>query len=273
MKNLFQYLVFVMIVLVIAGCSEQKNSTPLTQTPVSVHGVGFANPSSSNFHAKFIQSKNYDLTLCQSCHGSTYTGGTTGQSCNTCHSKPNGPENCTTCHGGVNAAPPNDLVGNSSPTIRGVGAHQKHVSGGNLGAAVECATCHTVPSSVKSVGHIDASVHAEVKFDSISTMYRSNAAYSSTGNSCSNTYCHGNFNGGNQNVTMTWTDANSSAAACGTCHGDVTKTTTQEKAFPKTGHTFVSVTAVCSSCHSSVAIVNSNLTIADPAKHMNGKID
>jgi hypothetical protein len=78
----------------------------------------------------------------------TFTGGTTGQSCNTCHNKPNGPENCTTCHGSVNAAPPKDLSDNISPASRGVGAHQKHLLGGIIGKAVACTECHTVPATL-----------------------------------------------------------------------------------------------------------------------------
>lgn len=31
-----------------------------------------------------------------------------------CHTKPSGPENCTVCHGGVNAAPPRDVLGNTA---------------------------------------------------------------------------------------------------------------------------------------------------------------
>jgi predicted CxxxxCH...CXXCH cytochrome family protein len=252
----------------LSGCSEKKDNAPVTQSNVSVHGVGFTDPASPNFHAKTVQAKNYDLQLCQSCHGTTYAGGTTGQSCNTCHNKTGGPENCTTCHGSVNAAPPKDLADHTSPTFKGVGAHQKHLSGGLLGTAVACRECHTVPAMFLASGHIDATPGAEVRFDSTSLMFRSNAVYTSSNAKCSNSYCHGNFTGGNSG-TMTWTDTSSTVVACGTCHGDVTKTTLKEKAFPKTGHTFVTASADCWTCHSEV--VNSSMTIINPSRHVNGK--
>lgn len=274
MKNNSRIL-FVISVLVLSfvGCSELKNDKTAIGPTVSVHGTGFADTtkkSSANFHAKYVQAKNYDLQLCQSCHGGDYSGGTTGQSCNTCHNKPSGPENCTTCHGSSNAAPPKDLADNISPTSRSVGVHQKHLNGGILGAAVGCNECHKVPKMFSDAGHIDATIHAEVVFDSTSVFHRSNAVYSSANVSCANTYCHGNFNGGNLNVSMTWTDTSNAATQCGTCHGDITKATIEEKAFPKSGHPAIG-SIKCYQCHSNT--VNSSMAIIDPSKHINGKID
>ncbi len=257
--------------LLMTGCSERKEDKPLTAPVVSVHDAGFADPGSSRFHAVFLKGNNYDLKLCQSCHGADYSGGTTGQTCLTCHNKPNGPENCTTCHGSVNAAPPKDLSGNITPTFRGVGAHQVHLSGGTIGADVACSTCHSVPSVITSAGHIDGTPNAEIRFDTSSSVYRSGVSYSATNVSCTNTYCHGNFKGGNANVTMTWNDTSSAATACGTCHGDVSKSTLKEKAFPVTGHTAAAVTSDCSTCHSRT--VNAAMAIIDPSRHMNGQVD
>ncbi len=269
MKILINISLFGFIVL--AGCSERKSDTPIAQTPVSIHEAGFTDPSSANFHAKYIRSKNFDLQLCQTCHGSDYSGGTTGQSCNTCHSKPGGPENCTVCHGSVNAAPPKDLADNVSPTARAVGAHQKHLLGGIIGAPVACSECHRVPQSLTDAGHIDGTEHAEVRFDSTSQKYRSGAQYVASNVSCANTYCHGNFNGGNSANTMLWNDVSANATQCGTCHGDVTKSTLKEKAFPVSGHTAAGITSDCSTCHGSV--VDQNLSFRDVTRHINGKID
>ncbi len=270
MKKIMLITIVVIILGSLFGCSERKDDTPLAQSKVSVHGVGFIDPTSSNFHAKYIQGKKYDLTLCQSCHGADYSGGTTGQSCNSCHNKPAGPENCTTCHGSVNAAPPKDLAGNVATTSRGVGAHQKHLLGGVLNSGISCNECHSVPAKLSSPGHIDASDHAEVKFDTTSTYFRSTVSYNAATVSCANTYCHGNFSGGN-NLSVIWNDASTTVAECGSCHGDVTKTTLKEKAFPKTGHTFAPVTSDCSTCHA--AVVNASLVIIDPSKHVNGRIN
>ncbi|MEW5799153.1 MAG: cytochrome c3 family protein [Bacteroidota bacterium] len=271
MKKNFTYSIVVLVAsLLVIGCSELKEEKIPTQTVVSIHGDGFTNPSSANFHAKYIQSKNFDITTCRQCHGLTYDGGTANTSCNTCHNKQDGPENCTTCHGSVNAAPPKDLADNTSPTVRSVGAHQKHILGGLLGAPVACKECHAVPTKLYDAGHIDNTQFAEVRFDSTSAMFRSNAVYSAANVSCTNTYCHGNRNGGNLNVTMTWTDTTAAATACGTCHGDVTKTTLAEKAFPQSGHPAIG-SYTCVQCHGSV--INASMAIINPSKHMNGKID
>lgn len=266
MKKNFTYgLVFIAALLLAIGCSEVKNEKIPTQTVISVHGEGFLDPASENFHGKFIQVKNYDLSLCQQCHGMNYAGGTSGQSCLTCHSKPNGPENCTVCHGSVNAAPPKDLAGNTSPTARAVGAHQKHLAS-TLGKSVACSECHNVPKKLTDAGHIDSLLYAEVRFDTASIFFRANASYNAANVSCVNTYCHGNFNGGNTANVVEWTGS----VQCGTCHGDETKATLEEKAFPKTGHPSTD-SKHCSDCHR--LTVNSSMAIINLERHINGKVD
>lgn len=258
--------------LLLGGCAETKEDKAPTTPEVSVHGAGFADVSSANFHATYIQGKNFDLSLCKTCDGGDFSGGTSGKSCNTCHSKPGGPENCTVCHGSVNAAPPFDLAGNVSPASRAVGAHQVHLLGGIIGAKVACTECHVVPAALTAAGHIDNTLHAEVRFDSSSVFYKADAVFSGSGTTatCSNTYCHGNFPGGNGNVTMTWSDTDPDAAACGTCHGDVTKATLAEKAFPKSGHPAIG-SMTCNQCHSRT--VNNLAQIIDPSRHVNGVVD
>ncbi len=268
-KNFTYGLAFICVSIFVIGCSELKDEKIPTQAVASVHGVGFADPASSNFHSTYIQSKNYNIQQCQQCHGSNYAGGTSGKSCLTCHTKQGGPENCTLCHGSVNAAPPKDLSGNTNPTVRGVGAHQKHLLS-SFGAAVACTECHNVPSRVTDPGHITNSLHAAVRFDSTSNIFRSNAAYDAANITCTNTYCHGNFKGGNQNRTMVWTDTSAAAVACGTCHGDATKATLAEKAFPVSGHPSIGLLK-CYQCHGNV--VDSTMAIINPSRHINGKID
>jgi predicted CxxxxCH...CXXCH cytochrome family protein len=265
-KNIFTYSI-VAGLLIFFGCSKTKNESAPTQVSVSVHGEGFADSTSSNFHANYIRAHSYNLQLCKQCHGIDYSGGTAGQSCLSCHNKSEGPENCTTCHGNVNAAPPKDLSGNTSRTARGVGAHQIHLTGSSLSSPIACTQCHVVPTQMSSPGHIDGTNGAEVRFDTTSVFYRANATYSN--GSCANTYCHGNFNNGNS-LTMSWTDTSSTAAACGTCHGDVTKTTLEEKAFPKSGHPSTD-SKHCSTCHR--AVVDASMNIINPSRHINGKVD
>lgn len=278
MKNFSLTFLFTAAVLLV-GCSETKNDKAPTQTPISIHGEGFANITSSNFHAKYVQSKKYDIQTCKQCHGGDFSGGTANVSCITCHYKPGGPENCMTCHGRVNAAPPKDLSDNVSPTVRGVGAHQKHLLGGIIGAPVACTECHQVPKNLLDAGHIDSVLRAEARFDSTSKFFKANAIYNASNVSCNNTYCHGNFTNGNLNVTMTWTDTTSAVTQCGTCHGDATKTDSEDKARPKSisqGGTHPDKLIngnvwKCVQCHSSV--VDANLIIKNVSKHINGTID
>jgi hypothetical protein len=61
-----------------------------------------------------------------------------------------------------------------------------------------------------------------------------------------------------RNFPARWTGG-SAEAACGTCH-----------ALPPTGHTDAEITE-CSACHSDV--MNSNGTIKDKMRHINGKIN
>ncbi|MCK9409564.1 MAG: CxxxxCH/CxxCH domain-containing protein [Bacteroidetes bacterium] len=238
-----------------------------------MHDKTFGDQASPNFHANFIKSSNYNLVQCQSCHGPQYNGnGVAVKSCVTCHNQQSGPENCSTCHGGAtNAAPPKDLSGNTLATFRGVGAHQTHLNGESISKGFSCNECHVVPATLSAVGHIDASVNAEVVFNGGSKFFKADAGYNASTISCANTYCHGNFTGGN-NLTMTWNNTLSSAAACGTCHGDATKSTLKEKAFPKSGHNrFGTISSDCSTCH--VKVVDAALNIINPSLHVNGIVD
>lgn len=261
------------------------------------HPDGIVTPSSPNFHGKLIAANNWSLAQCKKCHGTDYTGGISGQTCLSCHNKANGPENCTTCHGSsTSPAPPVDLSGNTSPTVRGVGAHQIHLTGGGAFSqlTIQCNTCHVVPASFAAPSHIDISQpYATVRIDTTGTIggtktnvvgtaglapyapslgtFIPNPTYSSATIKCSNTYCHGDFKNGNPTNTPAWNDT--SAAACGTCHGDITKTTPGDRALPKTaanGGTHSPATT-CFACHADV--VDANYKIINPAKHMNGKLN
>jgi predicted CxxxxCH...CXXCH cytochrome family protein len=267
------------------GGSSQKSCNACHK-----HDDGIS-PTSANFHGKFAAAKSWNLSACKTCHGADYSGGMSGKTCLSCHNKPNGPENCTTCHGsGTNAAPPKDIAGNTSPSARGVGAHQAHLIGGELGKGLQCSNCHVVPSSLTSPGHITTTPNAQILFDTAgiaftksnvsgTTYYTAgaptvvpNPSYSSATIKCSNTYCHGNFKNGNPTNAPMWNDTTAAVVACGTCHGDVTKATLADRALPKTtlnGGTHFPATA-CSGCHAGV--VDANLKIIDPSKHINGKI-
>lgn len=279
------------ITLILCGCADLKQNLPApTSTDIRVHENGWIDPANSNFHGKAIQKSGWDMSLCKSCHGLKYDGGKVNVSCLTCHTKSAGPENCTTCHGGVNAAPPNDISGNTAQNARGVGAHQIHLLGGKLSVPILCSDCHNVPPALSTVGHVDSPLPAEVVFNSkvsrtISnnpgTLFYSSSlptvvpapAYNADSVSCGNTYCHGNFKNGNPTFSPVWNNATGTQAACGTCHGDVNKPTLAERALPKIaalGGTHPNV-LFCSLCHTEV--VDSDLNIIDKSRHISGKLN
>jgi predicted CxxxxCH...CXXCH cytochrome family protein len=278
---LLNILFAVSLVALIVSCSELKNDLPV-ETPVSVHKTGFSNPSSMNFHGTYIRENNWDLKQCQSCHAVDFSGGTTGVSCNSCHTASGGPTACNTCHGNFNdptkIAPPRAVNGDTATTIMGVGAHTSHLYSNTLGT-VPCASCHNVPQSVYSTGHFISP--APVTLQGLaSTNIASNATFNAADGSCANTYCHGNFTYtkasaaveddfaftdsvmvGN-NKTVHWTNAGASEAACGSCHGLPPKGHIGYQQFPLSS---------CVSCHSGVVDAQGN--IIDKTKHMNGKVD
>ncbi len=268
------------------GCADLKDELPApVDAGIVVHPSAFLNPSSENFHGKAIRLAGWKMDNCQSCHGVYYDGGRAQLSCLTCHTKPGGPENCTTCHGSSNPAPPRDLSGNTSSTSRGVGAHQAHL-GNTFAKAVSCNECHVVPSTLYATGHVDSHSPAEVVFNnplastktnvpgtqnysSSLPLFEPNPQFNSIQGTCSNVYCHGHFKNGNTDNVVTWT----AKKECGTCHGDATKTALAEKALPKTsasGGTHPNV-LTCAVCHADV--VNAQLDIIAPEKHINGKLN
>ncbi len=269
--------------LVLAGCVDEQDSLPeATVAGARVHPDGWKQETSPNFHGKAIRANGWDLASCQTCHGKQYNGGSSNKSCLTCHSKAEGPEDCATCHGSaVNPAPPEDLDGNTSTTVRGVGAHQAHlvIAGGTSGKILACQDCHVVPTALLDIGHIDTTSvdRAEVVMNgALATMTTGGGTivpdptYDTTTFGCSTTYCHGTFENGNLTNVPIWT--NPATADCGTCHGDKTKTTTKEKALPKTlatGGTHP-VGLECARCHTNI---DGNASFTNTQAHVDGTIN
>jgi len=183
---------------------------------------------------------------------------------------------CSACHGsGSNAAPPIDLQGNSMVTVRGVGAHQVHLGTASANPVL-CAECHTVPTAVYEAGHLDTDRPAEVVFNGslaglATTGVTPNPAYSTATISCSDTYCHGSFANGNPANAPVWNSSAGSAAQCGSCHGDVSKSTTSEKALPKTSAAGGTHPAYleCQWCHTSVS---AGPTFTNATDHVDGTV-
>lgn len=219
------------------------------------HPEGWASPSSQNFHGDAAKQ---GIAECISCHGQDLTGGSVGVSCETCHS--GFKTNCTFCHGGVDTdkgSPPVDIHGNTATSEVTVGAHTAHVTGkSGLTVPLDCTACHKKPSNALDPGHIDGSP-AEVV---------SEHGWDRKAATCTSSYCHGNFTGGNSQNHPVWTKEGQ--AECGSCHELPPKTGRHPSVFSK--HAFMGKN--CSNCHNGLA--NDGATqVLNPAKHINGQKD
>jgi len=243
------------------------------------HPTGFADLSSPSFHGNYIkQELNWNLEQCQSCHGTDFSGGSTGSSCNVCHTGPGGPEACNTCHGSqTNIAPPKDLSGNVSRSFRGVGAHQDHVTETDVSNGFTCSVCHVSVNGFNDPNHIDNQTGANVIFGNLATQNGLlNTQWDRDVSACGNVYCHGHFvfeKAASANpyayaaseitgnpTGMSWVQTSSTGGDnCIMCHG-----------LPPQGHIAVS-SGNCATCHGSV--VNADGKIIDKTKHINGLID
>lgn len=281
---LFNFIIILTLGFFFVSCSKLQNNIPVTPK-LDVHSIGFANPNSSNFHGNYIKDNNWNLKYCQNCHAADFTGGTTGESCYTCHKEPGGPVACNTCHGDLKdptrIAPPRTINGDTATTVMGVGAHTNHLYTNSLTNNVSCDNCHNVPSSVYTPGHLVTQQPAPVELKGLATANQaSNATFNPDNGTCSNTYCHGNFTFykdsaasedqwaftgdkivGN-NVTVTWNKVDGTQAACGTCHD-----------LPPKGHVGYQQMSIneCVVCHKGVVDANGN--IIDKDRHINGKVN
>jgi predicted CxxxxCH...CXXCH cytochrome family protein len=168
---------------------------------------------------------------------------------------------CNSCHGSsASAAPPTDLAGNTSVTSIGVGAHQTHVTGGQLSRPVPCSDCHITPKNVNDPGHIDDWTIAEINFAGAATKGGHVPTWNRLTASCTDSWCHGPVTAGN--TSPVWTDP-SVALTCTNCHG----------LPPPDPHPQVAqnpLVAQCWICHTNITqgfgFVNRNL-------HVNGNVD
>ena len=171
---------------------------------------------------------------------------------------------CSSCHGSrTSAAPPTDLSGNTSVTAIGVGAHQTHVTGGQVSRPVPCSDCHITPASIANIndpGHIDDWTTAEVTFANVSTKGGHVPTWNRQTASCTDSWCHGPVTAGN--VSPVWTDPNV-ALTCTNCHG----------LPPPDPHPQVAqnpLVAQCWVCHTNIT---QGFGFVDRNLHVNGVVD
>ena len=278
MKFVYSIIIFISVIF-LYSCS--KLNEPIPAAPeITIHETGILDKDSPNFHGTLVRENEWDLQICQGCHSADYSGGVAGSSCLTCHSQPEGPEACNTCHGDFDnpdiIAPPRDINGNISTDSTGVGAHFHHLYDNELGSEIECSTCHVVPEDYFDDGHVDTDLPAEVVLGNLAVHnIAGDASYDYSTATCSNTYCHGNWEflkdssdfqfmytadkmaGNNQSVIFNQVDG--TQALCGSCHG-----------LPPDGH-LQSALSSCGlvGCHE--GIVDSDGNIINTEKHINGE--
>ncbi len=200
----------------------------------AVHAGGIMNPADANFHGALVRSLGWKLSTCATCHGSDFSGGTSGASCLTCHEGAGGPTGCTTCHG----QPP------------ATGAHLAHASGA-IARPFDCTECHVKPHTYTDVGHLFAADGGVIP-EAIVTL--KSGAWD--GMSCQNSDCHGAgfVDTHAKNRAPLWRGG-TTQAACGTCHG-----------LPPSNHALTQ----CSDCH--VKVIDANGALIDRSRHVDGKI-
>ena len=195
-------------------------------------------------------------TNCGQCHDDVVVGSPTTFSAPTRHVDGNldvtTTQACNACHGSTtNDAPPKDTAGNTATTTRGVGAHQAHlVTTSTTHKLVTCGQCHTVPTALASVGHVDTPLPAELKFTGL-------AAGSTWNGSTCTSYCHGStLAAGGATTTPLWTKVDGTQKQCTSCHGNP----------PPAPHP---QNTACQSCHPNAG---ANGTFTTPAQHVDGTL-
>ena len=166
---------------------------------------------------------------------------------------------CNTCHGSAtNAAPPQDLSGQSATTLRSVGAHQAHVVGRGLARAVRCEECHPVPTAVLQGVHVNGVT--DVVFSGVARANLATPVWNGT--SCGSSACHDISNytvapGGGTATSPVWTQVDGTQATCTSCHG-------MPPPLPHVQR------ADCESCHTNAT---AQRTFMRPELHVNGRVD
>jgi len=255
-----RYMIILIIPMIYACDSEIPDGLPGHEETVQSHNEEWANPEKHGF--SFF----YNMTECKPCHGQDLMGGTSGISCNNCHSS--NPlvwhEDCTFCHGGLysqTGAPPYGI--HNEPT-KGV-PHTKHVEESVFHEAIECSVCHITPTKFDDPHHIEGTstshVTAEILFQPIAGPY---ASYDFATATCMNIYCHGNGQKDN-GAALSW--AASLSITCDSCHnttGDASLMSGKHK-----NHLFMNYS--CETCHKEV--VDLYKSFKQKALHVNGQAD
>jgi len=161
---------------------------------------------------------------------------------------------CSSCHGwNQGVSPPQNLRGECSPGLDGVGAHRAMRMSTVPVHQVACSNCHPVPLATWSSGHPDGAV--QVVFSGLAAAGGAQPVWNGT--SCENVYCHGATLSGGTCKEPVWKDTGGEASRCGACHS--------------LSDPAGSTAADCASCHPDTVAADG--TILPYGKHINGVID
>jgi predicted CxxxxCH...CXXCH cytochrome family protein len=294
-------LIVLLMTFFIISCSDLKKELPTaTSAGPDIHGQGWTDTASANFHGKAIQTDGWNIAECKQCHGPQFSGGSANVTCehSGCHADGNGipksPESCNTCHGNFLAAandtaswaPPRTLLNDTSSSIRSVGAHQQHLAIMLMvsGKKVDCKECHAVPATVSAPGHLGISPAETVFNGPLASLKTNNGAvvpqpsYDPTNGKCNNMYCHGYFKNGNYSNIPVWNITDGSQKKCGSCHGNpITGNPLPGGSHPTSPKNYPLALNSCGDCHSTsgfgpIATYNGTTwVIQDKTHHINGK--
>lgn len=247
---------------VFLGCKTQITNPAPDKPIVPYHAIGWTVVDSSNFHGLYVKQNGF--LSCSECHGITSYGGSSGISCLNCHNLTI--VGCTGCHGGkdnASGAPPYSIHHDSLATDLGVGAHSAHLAGKSFSDGAPCQSCHTVPIAIADKGHFGEDSIAELTFSGISG---ASSTWTRATATCAQTYCHGNFTGGDATTKQIWNAPGS--IACGSCHDD--GTTPALLAWKHEFH-IIEGGLQCADCHATV--VDTGKQIIGKALHVNGQVE
>jgi hypothetical protein len=69
----------IILMLFLMSCSDLKKDLPTAMSSeTNIHGTGWNDPASGDFHGQFLKSAGWTMDNCASCHSTTFKGGTSG---------------------------------------------------------------------------------------------------------------------------------------------------------------------------------------------------
>lgn len=198
----------------LCGSCHDVGDNPGSIDAIHDFHVGTAGIRCATCHSTVVDIQKNIIGLDLHVNGQVDTSVTNQALCNSCHLG-EAPD-CTGCHGGYDnqtGAPPYGLEGETATTTLAVGAHTAHIEGKTMSDGIPCSSCHIIPDAILDFGHLEADQTAEVTFDALAG---SSSLWDRASATCSQVYCHGNFNGGYASNQPNWTMQNQ--AECGSCH-------------------------------------------------------